>query len=141
VTQAFETVTNALQVADSWRSELPLGKCTFARKNFEGRKGMIDVIKSGTRRRGPTWFGPGAMGHLDEQDGESLYYKAHGIDPDDPDIQRSWIETLKRSERIKYYESYLADANNSDPDERSDTEIYLSYLKERAKQHGRSCAW
>ncbi len=60
--------------------------------------------------------------------------KAHEIDPDDPDIQSEWIDTLSRSERIKYLETSLAGENNWDADQRSDVANYLQYLKERAKQ-------
>ena len=60
--------------------------------------------------------------------------KAHEIDPDDPDIQSEWIDTLSRSERIKYLETSLVGENNWDADQRSDVANYLQYLKERAKQ-------
>jgi predicted aspartyl protease len=65
--------------------------------------------------------------------------KAHEMDPKDPDIQRLWIGTLGRPERIKYLERYLAESNDLDADHRDYLASYLSYLKERAKQPGHSC--
>jgi len=56
--------------------------------------------------------------------------KAHGIDPDDR-IFRVWIETLKRSEGLKYYESYLPTLTTRIRTNAVTPEIYLSYLKER----------
>ena len=55
--------------------------------------------------------------------------KAHEIDPDDPDIQSEWIDTLSRSERIKYLETSLVGENNWDADQRSDVANYLQYLR------------
>ena len=141
VTQAYETVTNGLQVADSWPVRVALGEVYFRQGKIpKAEKEWIDVINSG-HQAARAYLGLARVRWAISMNktAKAFIDKAHGIDPDDPDIQRSWIETLKRSERIKYYESYLADANNSDPDERSNTEIYLSYLKERAKQHDRSC--
>jgi len=141
VTQAYETVTNGLQVADSWPVRVALGEVYFRQGKIpKAEKEWVDVINSG-HQAARAYLGLARVRWAISMNktAKAFIDKAHGIDPDDPDIQKSWIETLKRSERIKYYESYLADANNSDPDERSNTEIYLSYLKERAKQHGRSC--
>ncbi len=70
---------------------------------------------------------------------KTMIDKAHEIDPNDEDIQKLWIATLPRRERIKYYESYLSDSSNKDPEQRGNLERYLSYLKERAKQTSRPC--
>jgi tetratricopeptide (TPR) repeat protein len=64
---------------------------------------------------------------------------AHQLDPDDPDIQEAWVDTLSRSERIKYLETSLAGDNNWDPDERADAASYLAYLKERARKKTSPC--
>ena len=141
VTQAYETIANGLQVADSWPVRVALGEVYFRQGQIpKAEKEWVGVINSGhqaaraylglARVRWAISMNKAAKAFID---------KAHGIDPNDPDIQRAWIGTLRRSERIKYYESYLAEANNSDPDERSNIEIYLSYLKEQAKQHDPSC--
>ena len=141
VTQAYETIANGLQVADSWPVRVALGEVYFRQGQIpKAEKEWVGVINSGhqaaraylglARVRWAISMNKSAKAFID---------KAHGIDPNDPDIQRAWIGTLRRSERIKYYESYLAEANNSDPDERSNIEIYLSYLKEQAKQHDPSC--
>ena len=57
------------------------------------------------------------------------------LDPNDPDINEEWVETLSRAERIKNLEKYLSDPNNSDSKERADTEDYLKFLKEQAANH------
>lgn len=70
---------------------------------------------------------------------KTMIDKAHELDPEDREIQRLWIETLPRRERIKYYENSLSDPANADGEERGHTEKYLAYLKERAKEHSRPC--
>jgi tetratricopeptide (TPR) repeat protein len=65
--------------------------------------------------------------------------KAHQLDANDPDIQWRWFPTLKRAERIRWLESYLAGPTNDDPDERESLQEMLSYLKEREKQPNSSC--
>jgi tetratricopeptide (TPR) repeat protein len=68
-----------------------------------------------------------------------LIDKAHELDPDDPDIDEAWVETLSRAEHIKYLEASLAGGNNWDADRRANTAIYLQYLKERFKQNRNPC--
>jgi hypothetical protein len=65
--------------------------------------------------------------------------KAHEFDPDDRDIQRLWINTLPIAERIKYLEFFLANASESDVEERSNTQHYLDYLKARMSMPRRAC--
>src|ERR1700682_27143 len=141
VKQAYETVSNGLQVADSWPVRVALGEVYFRQGQIpKAEKEWIDVINSG-HQAARAYFGLARVRWAISMNktAKAFIDKAHGIDPDDPDIKRSWIDTLRRSERIKYYESYLAEANNSDPDERSNIEIYLSYLKEQAKPQDPSC--
>lgn len=141
VTQAYETVTKGLQVTDSWPVRVALGEVYFRQgKISEAEKEWVGVINSGH---------PAARAYLGlarvrwaiamNKSAKAMIDKAHELDPKDLDIQRLWIGTLRRSERIKYYESYLAEPNDSDGDERRDLGSYLSYLKERAKQHDRPC--
>ena len=65
--------------------------------------------------------------------------RAHELDPDDPDIEDEWLDTLSRSERVHYLETTLAGDNNWDADRRADVASYLEYLKERAKRKSSPC--
>jgi predicted aspartyl protease len=65
--------------------------------------------------------------------------KAHVLDPTDPEIRRSWVGKLSRSERIKYLEEYLASETNDDPETRASMQHYLEYLKARAKDPRGAC--
>ena len=70
---------------------------------------------------------------------KAMLDKAHELDPNDSDIQEEWISTLSRAERIKYLEESLAGENNWDKEQRENAQIYLTYLKERAKQKNGPC--
>ena len=65
--------------------------------------------------------------------------KAHQLDPNDPDIQRRWINTLGREERIKYLQEMLAGPSNDDPETVLATRHYLEYLLARQKERGGNC--
>jgi len=141
VAQAFETVTKALQFADSPPVRVALGEVYFRQGKIpEAEKEWVDVLKAGN---------PAARAYLGlarvrwaiemNKTGKLLIDKAHELDPGDPDIQLLWIRTLSRSERIKKYEAYLADATNSNSDERADLERYLAHLKEQQNRHDPPC--
>ncbi len=65
--------------------------------------------------------------------------KAHALDATDPDIQRSWMSTLSRSERIQSLQEYLSTPNNDDVETRERMQRYVDLLKEREKHPGKSC--
>jgi tetratricopeptide (TPR) repeat protein len=101
----------------------------------EAEKEWVDVINSGY---------PEAHAYLGlarqrtaiamYKSAKKMIDRAHELDPDDPDIQEKWIDTLSSAERIKYLETSLSGDNTWDTDQRSDVASYLEYLKERAKQ-------
>lgn len=70
---------------------------------------------------------------------KAMLDKAHTLAPDDPDIQRRWVRTLKRSEQIRWLTTYLAGPTNDDPETREGLDDFLTFLKEREKQPHASC--
>jgi hypothetical protein len=73
------------------------------------------------------------------QRGKTMIDKARELDSSDPDIERHWIGTLSRSERIKYLEKYLAGPNDEDGERRTDVQHYVDFLKARAKEGSGRC--
>lgn len=59
----------------------------------------------------------------------NMIVRAHEIDPSDPEIQKEWMYTLSRAERIKFLDSYLAEPNADDADARRSLGEYLEFLK------------
>ncbi len=60
-----------------------------------------------------------------------LIVRAHELDPSDQDIQKEWMSTLSRADRIKFLESYLAQPTSDDADTRRNLGAYLEILKAR----------
>lgn len=65
--------------------------------------------------------------------------RAHDLDPEDPEIRRRWLSTLRRSEQIRELERYMAGITNDDEKTRYGLERSLELLKAREDQPARSC--
>lgn len=65
--------------------------------------------------------------------------RAHEADPSDPEIQKEWMYTLSRAERIAFLESYLGHPNSDDGRTNRSLREYLEFMKAaQAKPHA-SC--
>ena len=60
-----------------------------------------------------------------------LILRAHELDPSDQDIQKEWMSTLSRADRIKFLESYLSQPTSDDAATRRILSEYLEMLKAR----------
>jgi thioredoxin-like negative regulator of GroEL len=139
--EAFQTIAQAIAHLDSPHLRVVLGEILFRQgKITEAEKEWVDVVNGG-RPDARAYLGLARVREAIAmyKTAKKMIDKAHQLDPEDPEIQRFWIGTLARTERIQYYERYLAGPNNSDTDERGDLESYLTYLKERAKQQDHPC--
>jgi tetratricopeptide (TPR) repeat protein len=65
--------------------------------------------------------------------------QAYKIDPADPDVQRSYMATLSRSERLKFLRDYLSRETDDDPEHRTNLEHQLAVLEDETGQPGRTC--
>lgn len=64
---------------------------------------------------------------------------AHKLDPHDPAIRLSWLETLPRKQRIAELESYLTTATGDDADDLKDLHKYLDFLKQQVAEPHKAC--
>jgi tetratricopeptide (TPR) repeat protein len=64
---------------------------------------------------------------------------AHQIAPDDIEVQRAWLATLPRKERLASLEAYLAGAHPDDEQETKRMSEYLAFLKATADQPVHAC--
>jgi tetratricopeptide (TPR) repeat protein len=134
VEEARATVDQALKIADSPEVRTAAGEVEFREGSIaEAEREWVDVINSGHAE------GRAFLGLARVSDALSLYKraqtmleKAHEKDPNDADIRKAWMGTLRRSERIKYLEEYLSQGNADDPEARLHMQQYLEYLKARA---------
>ncbi len=64
---------------------------------------------------------------------------AHSLDPYDPKIRRSWLDTLPVKERITELESYLSAGGGDDPESLKALHFYLEYLKRGLVEPHKAC--
>ncbi len=141
VNLASETATKGLALSDSPRLHVALGEVYFRQGKIpEAEQEWVNVINSG-RLEARAYLGLARVRDALSmyRKGKAMIDKAHELDPSDPDIESYWLRTLRVSERIRSMESYLADANNGGAEDRADTQRYLDYLKQRAKEPRKSC--
>jgi len=138
---AAQTADQGLGLKDSPRLRVARAEVWFRQgKISEAEAEWVKVINSGY---------PEARAYLGlarVRDALAMYKsaktmidKAHQADPNDPDIQDWWVDTLSRAERIKYLADSLAGENSWTSEEREDTASYLRYLRERAHQNPNPC--
>jgi tetratricopeptide (TPR) repeat protein len=65
--------------------------------------------------------------------------QAYKIDPDDPDVERAYMNTLARSDMIKFLRDYLSHETNDDAEHRKNLEHQLAVLEDEVAQTGRRC--
>ncbi|HEX7962316.1 MAG TPA: aspartyl protease family protein [Terriglobales bacterium] len=139
---AFEAAQKGVSAApDSMAAHTALGEVLFRQaKMGESEQEFVNVVNSG--HADPRAY----LGLARLYDAYSLFAKArtminraHDRDPNDPEIQRRWMGTLPRGERIKLLEEYLAKPTNDDAEQHESLQRYLEYLKARAQQPTKSC--
>ena len=64
---------------------------------------------------------------------------AHSLDPHNPRVRRSWLETLPMKERITELEAYLSTGGGDDPETTKSLHFYLDYLKQRLIEPHKAC--
>jgi predicted aspartyl protease len=91
-------------------------------------------------------YGRAYLGISTLQSSMSLYAKAkksieraHQLDPADPDIQRRWLGTLRRSDQIRELDQYLSHVSNDDQKTHFALERRLELLRARQAQPGHTC--
>ena len=64
---------------------------------------------------------------------------AHTLDPYDPRIRRSWLDTLPIKERIAELEAYLSAGGGDTPETLKSLQFYLDFLKKQVNEPHKSC--
>jgi predicted aspartyl protease len=64
---------------------------------------------------------------------------AHSLDPHNPRVRRSWLETLPLKERIAELEAYLSAGGGDDPEVTKSLHFYLGYLKQQLVEPHKAC--
>jgi predicted aspartyl protease/tetratricopeptide (TPR) repeat protein len=64
---------------------------------------------------------------------------AHTLDPHNPMVRRSWLDTLPIKDRIAELESYLATGGGDDAETTKSLHFFLDYLKQQVAQPHNAC--
>ncbi len=138
---ASQTVSKGLAVSDSPSLHVALGEVQFRQgKISEAEQEWVKVINSG-HMDARAFLGLARVSNSVAmyKRGKTMIDKARELDSSDPDVERQWIGTLSRSDRIKYLEKYLAGPNDEDGERRTDVQRYVDFLKARAKEESDRC--
>jgi thioredoxin-like negative regulator of GroEL/predicted aspartyl protease len=141
VDEARATLVKALPIADSPQLRIAAAEVDFREGSLsEAEREWAEVINSG-HPDGRAYLG---LAKVDSalmlyKRSQTMLQKAHSADPQDADIRKAWLSTLKRKERIKFLEEYLAEKNADDVEARVHMQQYLGYLKARNLAPTQSC--
>jgi tetratricopeptide (TPR) repeat protein len=137
VQQADDIITKGVQQADSPAVRIALGEVYFREgKIFEAELEWAKVINAGNEEA-RAYLGMARVSHANSmyKRYKTLIDKAHDLDPQDPDIQRYWVGTRGRQERIKYLEQELSQADEKS-ERRAHLQRTLDFLK---SMQGQNC--
>jgi tetratricopeptide (TPR) repeat protein len=109
-------------------------------KIVEADRELVSVVNSGART---------ARAYLDlARIAETASYyaraktmieTAHGLDPNDPDVRREWLNTLPREQRAKELQDYLSADTDDDVKDRAKLTHTLALLQQEVGQPHRGC--
>ena len=139
---ASETMEKALQAKPADPSlKVAQAELLFRQgKIFDAEKIFVQVINAG-KAPARAYLGLSRISAASGQYAREhrLIVKAHDLDPADPDLQKWWMGTLPRRDRINFLESYLAEPHGDDPDTQRGLREYLEILRARQERPGAAC--
>jgi tetratricopeptide (TPR) repeat protein len=141
VEEAYQTISRGIKAAETPALHVALGEVYFRQGRIvDAEKEWAAVVNAGNLE--PRAF----LGLARVRRAIAMYHssktfidRAYALDPEDPDIQKFWIQTLTRQEQIANLERYLGGENAESPEKREETQLYLDYLKARQKEPTRYC--
>jgi tetratricopeptide (TPR) repeat protein len=131
VKQASDTITKALQVADSPPVRVALGEVYFRQGKISAAElEWVNVIKSG-HQEARAYYGLARVRAVISMYKASLTMlnEAHRLDPTDPEIRRRWVAHQSTTDKIKFLQEELASDSNDDEETRAAMRHYLEYLQ------------
>ena len=142
ITDAFAAASKGVaQVPDSPVAHSALGEVLFRKGQMHDADVEWVTAANAVKPDARAFLGIARL-----ENSMSLYAKAkksieraHELDPEDPEIQRRWLGTLRRDEQIQQLERYLASLTNDDEKTRYGLERRLELLRARQEQPSRAC--
>ncbi|HEY6328863.1 MAG TPA: aspartyl protease family protein [Blastocatellia bacterium] len=138
VNEAYQAATKAIELAPSFdAARTAIGEVYFRQgKMHEAEQELTPLVKSGTGDA-RAYMGLGLLYWSASfyRHGKMMLDRAYGMDSRDPDIRKSWIQTLGAKERMRALQSYLSSvADNGDHFQEE-----LMILKDESDMPDRPC--
>jgi tetratricopeptide (TPR) repeat protein len=141
VTDAYDAVSKGLQIVDVPSEHVALGEVYFRQgKIVDAEREWVKVINSG-HGDARSYLGVARVRQAISlrKQAKAMIDKAHELDPNDPDVQRFWVQTLNLTGRVENLEARLAGKADSDEETRTRLQRELDYLTARQKDPNRNC--
>src|SRR5579859_5819255 len=142
VQQAYERIQKGKEAApDSETLRVVLGEVYFRQgKMHDAEQAFMDAT-SAEAPDGRAYLGLARVSTAFSMRARAkqMLARAHELDPNDPEIEWLWLNTLPRAARIKALEAYVAAAQSNDSGLLEDYKNYLESLKQEEKQPPREC--
>jgi len=142
VTDAYDAVSKGLQIVDVPSEHVALGEVYFRQgKIVDAEREWVKVINSG-HGDARSYLGVARVREAISQhkQAKAMIDKAHELDPNDPEVQRFWVQTLSLTARIENLEAHLAGKGDNDNEEtHARLQHQLDYLKARQNDPKRTC--
>jgi tetratricopeptide (TPR) repeat protein len=140
--EAAETLEKGLQAqpADSSLKEAQAELLFRQGKIPDAEKILVQVVNAGgAPARAYLWLAQISTATGLYARAHRLILRAHDLDPSDPDVQKEWMGTLPRRDRVKFLESYIGETHGDDADTQRGLREYLEMLKARQNSPAANC--
>ncbi len=142
VQQAYERIQKGKEAApDSETLRVVLGEVYFRQgKMHDAEQAFMDAT-SAAAPDGRAYLGLARVSTAFSMRARAkqMLARAHELDPNDPEIEWLWLNTLPRAARMKALEAHIAAAQSNDSGLLEDYKNYLESLKQEEKQPPREC--
>jgi tetratricopeptide (TPR) repeat protein len=142
VQQAYESIQKGIKTApDSEMLRVVLGEVYFRQGRMHDAEQAFMDATSTEAPEGRAYLGLARVSTAASMRARArqMLERAHELDPNDPEIEWLWLNTLPRAVRIKALEAYIAGALSNDSGLPEDYKNYLESLKQQERQPPREC--
>ena len=142
LTEAEAALAKAVELSPNSNAvHIAQGEVHFREGKIDEARGDFTPLVKANVPEGRAYLGLGKVYRA------SSYYRhaklmidlAHEKDPDDPDINRYWIATLSRKERIQALKGILSSEEEEDGDDRNHLETSLAMMEDAAGSGRKGC--
>jgi tetratricopeptide (TPR) repeat protein len=138
---AYAAASQALKMSPNFvQAHVAMGEVLFRQgKIWDANVEFEKMVKSGAEDA-RAYLGLARVFFANSNYRHAVYLvdRAHELDPDDSEIQREWIFTLSRKERLEALRGFLDDPDSEDEEDRDHLKKHLTDMEDADTNH-RAC--